>query len=269
MNRFLILLLSVSLFGCGGEKKESAKSSSEDGNKGDANTAATDERKPTGNESNKNSGGGGSRVRTENFFGRGKELNDQNKMKIMALAMHNFHDTFKKFPTSEFADTPMARHKSLSWRIDLLPFLEFSNEFDKFDKSQAWDSGKNKELVNARCKEPFVLSNGNLICTIKHERPVTRFREILDGSSNTVMLLENPMADGDKWTQSVDFSEKDAVKLIKSLKKGEYLLAVMYDGSTRKIHSPEGKNLTDKDVEAIFGYRDATPINEEMFQPAR
>ena len=59
------------------------------------------------------------------------------------------------------------------------------------------------------------------------------------------------------------------MKIVKSLKKGEYLLAVMYDGSTTRIHSPEGKNLSDEDIMAVFGHRDGTITKEEIFQPSK
>ena len=60
----------------------------------------------------------------------------------------------------------------------------------------------------------------------------------------------------------------DAVKLIKALKKGEFLMVAMYDGSAKKVYSPEGKNINDESIAALFNHRDGMPINRDIFSPS-
>ena len=70
---------------------------------------------------------------------------------------------------------------------------------------------------------------------------------------------------GKQWTSPADLKIADGVKLIKSLPKGEYLLAGFYDGSVQKIYSTEGKDLIDEEIAALFNPRDGLPINWDNF----
>jgi prepilin-type N-terminal cleavage/methylation domain-containing protein len=56
----------------------------------------------------------------------------QNNLKQMALACHNFHDTYKKLPPSRIAD-PYG-----TWYVMLLPYLEQGNLFKSWDLTQTY-----------------------------------------------------------------------------------------------------------------------------------
>src|SRR5690606_35850478 len=51
-----------------------------------------------------------------------RRMQSSNNLKQIALAMHNYHDTFKKLPKAEI--TSPAGEPLLSWRVSLLPFIE-------------------------------------------------------------------------------------------------------------------------------------------------
>lgn len=251
MKRFstvLVLSLSVVTFmaGCGGDKGSGNGSSENSSGDGDSS---------------------GSRVRFASAFSAKDDMSDGNEMKQMGLAIHNSHDVYRKLPMFMAMNSKEFNPK-LSWRVMVLPFLEHSPLYDEFDKKQPWDHEKNKSLIE-KGKDSFTLSNGNLICAIKHDKPPQGLRDIRDGMSNTIMLLENPNANGEQWTQPKDIPIDDAVKLIKSLKKNEFLLGLRFDGSLAKIYSPEGKELKDEDIKAIFGYEDAMQTNDEVFRPSK
>lgn len=63
-----------------------------------------------------------------------------NKLKQIGLALHNYHDTFKVFPRGQgWANngatdfSPPATHSAISWRAQILPFLEQSGLYDKIN----------------------------------------------------------------------------------------------------------------------------------------
>ena len=276
IRRWMLLLLVAVLIGCGSDSK--SESDSDSGGK-EKQTAAADpgkkqekigktsdarDSKTPASESSSNS-----RVLTGGNSTDSVDVRDgdMNKLKSVALSMHNYEAVRRKFPMASTGDGRVS--KDLSWRVLVLPYLEFNDEYNKFDVSQSWDSAKNKPLVDSQAKEAFELGNGKLICAIKHDEQPKTLREISDGSSNTIAFMESPAVDASKWTTPVDIEAKDGVKLIKSLKKGEFLLVALYDGSVCKVYSPDGKNLKDEEIAALFGYRDGTPINRDVFLPSK
>ena len=70
----------------------------------------------------------------------------QNNLKQLALALHNYHDTYKTFPwaiTYAADGTPMH-----SWRVAITPFLVQNALYDAYDFRQAWDGPSNVLLAD-------------------------------------------------------------------------------------------------------------------------
>ncbi len=277
IRRWMLLLLVAVLTGCGSDSKSESDSDSggkekqmaadDPGENRESNGKTSDAREPKtpASESSSNS-----RVLTEGNSTDSVDARDgdMNKMKNVALSLHNYQAAFRKFPMASSGDGRVS--KDLSWRVLVLPFIELNDEYDKFDVSQSWDSAKNRPLIDSQAKEAFELGNGNLICAIKHDEQPETFAKIPDGTSNTIALMESPAVDAAQWTTPVDIDVKHGVKLIKSLKKGEFLLAALYDGSVCKVYSPPMERiLKDEEIAALFGYRDGTPINRDVFLPPK
>src|SRR5436190_950128 len=71
-------------------------------------------------------------------------MRSKNNLKQIALALSNYHDAMGRYPN----DTVDKDGKPLlSWRVQLLPYLEQDNLYKQFDFSQAWDSKANKPLL--------------------------------------------------------------------------------------------------------------------------
>lgn len=242
MKVFAVLLVAFSLAGCGSSRNNSSAN----------NQSASNDKDGSHNKS----------TATRELDPRAADIN---KMRQIALAIHNFHDPIYCFPWVARSVNKQVMSDQLSWRIRVLPFVEMANLADKFELKQPWDSQQNKPLIDAG-KDVFTLSNGNLICAIKHEDEARSLDQIVDGTSQTIMLLEHPKVDGEKWTQPIDITEKEAVKLIQSLKKGEFLIAINYDVSSTKVYSPAGKGLRDEEIAAPFGIRDGVHLNKALFQ---
>jgi prepilin-type N-terminal cleavage/methylation domain-containing protein/prepilin-type processing-associated H-X9-DG protein len=67
-----------------------------------------------------------------------------NNMKQLALAFHNFEDTFKRLPVCR-SDTPTEKERS--WVPELLPFVEQQNIRTGYDLNTHWYISPNRELV--------------------------------------------------------------------------------------------------------------------------
>ncbi len=141
-----------------------------------------------------------------------------NQLKQLGLALHNYHDAYGTLPPAYVADSD---GKPLySWRVLLLPYLEEQALYDEFDLNASWDSDHNKPLLEkmpkvyaspfhrrskeARGKTPYLA-----VVDKYAERTVLRptvgrpFREVTDGLSNSVMLIDDP-ARLVEWTKPED-----------------------------------------------------------------
>jgi hypothetical protein len=130
--------------------------------------------------------------------------------------MHNYHDVYKGFPAAYIADED---GKPLhSWRVALLPFLERADLYERYNFNEPWDSPNNLQVAQQmpevfRCPDSpsgpgSNLTNYVVIIGDPSQKPMqslflpnhwTAFREISDGTSNTILVLET--ATPVPWTQ--------------------------------------------------------------------
>ncbi|QDU54226.1 M56 family metallopeptidase [Aeoliella mucimassa] len=122
-----------------------------------------------------------------------------NNMKQLALAMHNYHDTYGHFPAAQnYAEGSKYPH---SWRVALLPFMEQQALYDRYQFDQPWDSPANKQIADTVVKiyqSPFDSpgsTNTSYFAltgpdTIFSDNKGTKFSTITDGTSNTIMFVE-------------------------------------------------------------------------------
>jgi len=169
-----------------------------------------------------------------------------NNLKQIGIAMHNFHDTHRRFATAVKDDDGKPL---LSWRVQLLPFIEQGQLFDQFHMDEPWDSPHNKALIQHM--PPTFSAPGSKAGAgktnyvgLRHEKTIfadqerMAFRDILDGTSNTIMVVE---ADDDQaviWTKpdDLEFDEKKPHAGLGKFRKGGFL-AAMCDGAVHFIPS--------------------------------
>lgn len=137
-----------------------------------------------------------------------------NEMKQIAIAMHNYHDANKQFPARTIRD---AEGKALlSWRVAILPYLEGGGAqlYKEFHLDEPWDSEHNRKLI---ARMPAVYQNPNFAepgktvflalmgeGTIFGEPEGVRIRQIIDGASNTAMIVEADATQAVEWTRPDD-----------------------------------------------------------------
>jgi hypothetical protein len=179
-----------------------------------------------------------------------------NNLKQLALAMHNYHDTYGAFPAAAICDKngkPL-----LSWRVAILPFIEQDNLYKQFHLDEPWDSEHNKKLL-VQVKTfslPNVTKPGETDTYFRvfysnsalfDLRKGVKISQILDGTSNTIMIAE--ASEGVPWTKP-DELEYDPNKPLPKLGKQnpETFLVAMADGSVRTI----SKKISEKTLRAAI-----------------
>ena len=174
-----------------------------------------------------------------------------NNLKQIALAMHNYHDTFGNLPPAAVCDKKAK--PQLSWRVLILPYVEQDNLYKQFKLDEPWDSENNKKLL-AKMPPVYALPGKSKPGdTDTHYRVFVgngagwdwvmggKIAQIADGTSNTLMVVT--AADAVPWTKpdELEFDpEKDMTKLIGLVVNGKAQVA-MFDGSVRTLSKLPGK----------------------------
>ena len=138
-----------------------------------------------------------------------------NQLKTIGIAMHNHHEVYKKFPPPAIFDKngkPL-----LSWRVKLLPFLEQQPLYKEFHLDEPWDSQHNLKLLERmpsvyRCPLSKAADRNHTVyqvpcgpSTIFPAPESTSIRNITDGTSNTILLVETDEEHAVPWTKPDDW----------------------------------------------------------------
>ena len=145
------------------------------------------------------------------------ESQSVNQLKRIGLAMHIYHDQQKTFPP--VAITADGKPK-LSWRVALLPYLEDPGAkelYGEFHLDEPWDSEHNKPLIAKipevyRCPRSKAAARGMTVylapigpTTIFSGPEGTKMRQITDGTSNTILIVEAAEDRAAPWTKPEDW----------------------------------------------------------------
>jgi hypothetical protein len=166
-----------------------------------------------------------------------------NNLKQIGLALHNYHDTYKRFPpayTTDDEGKPL-----LSWRVLILPFAEEEDLYKQFHLDEPWDSPHNRQLVDFMpdlFRSPEMAEDGldTSYVAIVGEGAVftgpkpTPIADIRDGTSNTLMVVESRPRVFSPWTMPKDITY-DPAKPAEGLGAfySDGFHALLADGSVR------------------------------------
>ncbi|MAV37954.1 MAG: hypothetical protein CMJ59_21150 [Planctomycetaceae bacterium] len=185
-----------------------------------------------------------------------------NNLKQIALAFHNYYDTHKRFPTTMMLGPD---GKTLhSWRVAILPYLAADLLYQEYRLDEPWDSDHNQRLLarmpstyrhpsdppDSTASSYYGLSGKT---SVFGEQGLT-FRKIVDGTSNTVLVVEAQR--NIPWTkpQDIPFTPDKLPKLGGYQEEG--FLAAFCDGSVRLIATSVGDEI----LKRYFQYNDGQPI---------
>jgi type II secretory pathway pseudopilin PulG len=193
-----------------------------------------------------------------------RRMSSSNNLKQIAIAMHNYHDVHKHFPPSATFDED--GKPLLSWRVHLLPYLEEQALYKEFKLDEPWDSQNNIKLID---RMPMVFRNpsspmqgpvshyllptgkGTIFADPKKD---TSFRDVRDGSVNTLLVLEVNGESTVTWTKPGDFEHKADAPLqgLGNAHPGGFL-AAFADGSVRFIAGTIDPDLFSRLLEMADG----------------
>jgi hypothetical protein len=184
----------------------------------------------------------------------------------IALACINFADVNNGQMATNIADKD--GKALLSWRVAILPFIEQDNLYRQFKLDEPWDSENNKKLIEkmpkyyapirmkAKAGETFYQTfTGEKALFGPKQKP--RYpASILDGTSNTVLVVEagEPVI----WTKPADlpFDEKKALPKLGGLFDGDFHVG-MCDGSVVLLK----KNPDEKEMKKLIMPADGMVID--------
>ena len=207
-----------------------------------------------------------------------RRMQGANNLKQIGLALHNYHDTYRAMPAAYSTDKD--GKPLLSWRVAILPFIEQQQLYNEFHHDEPWDSEHNKKLIAkmpAIFKAPSSKAAAGMTTYLgvggkkgvitapvdpKNTEPGNGvgLQELLDGTSNTIMVVEASDATAVAWTKPEEWvpDAKDPLKGLIGLRPNGFN-AGFADGSVRFI----SKNVDPEMLRRVFDRDDGMQVNLE------
>jgi hypothetical protein len=166
---------------------------------------------------------------------------DLSNLKLLALAMQNYSDVYKRLPPAVVmgpdGKTPH------SWRVELLPFLDQKHLYDQYRMNEPWDSPHNTlilrqmpDLFRSPFDNPASKASGYYVIagprTVFEGTDGIKIDDILDGTSNTLLIVAAKR--NIPWTRPEDipFDPEKPLPELGGFVPGQFA-AAMADGSAR------------------------------------
>ena len=210
------------------------------------------------------------------------QMTSSNNMRQIGLAILNYESAYQGFPPPVLVSE--SGHK-YSWRIAILQFLDQDGIYDNYRFNEEWNSEFNSELTrnmpavfrhpNAKLDSTsssyFVVTGKKTVfpdlSANANGKPHSKgvgFRQISDGSSNTVMLVESNKAS--HWAEPVDiaFRETGLKKEFGGLSPNG-MNVVFCDGSTRFLD----KSISEKLLVQLLTRSGGEIVSEEQLNATK
>lgn len=148
-----------------------------------------------------------------------RRVSCKNQLHQLGIALHNYHESFNCFPAGSYVmGSSFPMQTGWGWGAMILPYIEQKPLFDRLDFRQGTATGGNLPLIRTtvtqwrcpsdtgpltiHCTTPsafsYELASGNYCGSegILSVMSQTRIRDILDGTSNTLMVGERLVQPG-------------------------------------------------------------------------
>ncbi len=176
-----------------------------------------------------------------------RRADSSNNLKEMGLAMHNYESAYKRLPATAILERGTGQ-PLLSWRVAILPFIEQAALYNEFHLDEPWDSEHNIKLLERMpptyTSKSKKLKPGHTVYvapvneeTLLRKDELSKFSEVTDGLSNTIMLVEASEEAAVPWTKpdDLDIDPANPLNKLKSAATPGIFQAVFGDGSVRAI----------------------------------
>jgi hypothetical protein len=197
----------------------------------------------------------------------------ENSLRQIGLALHNYHDVNAHFPANVYDKdgTPL-----LSWRVQILPYMEQTQVFQRFKLDEAWDSPANKvwsQTVIRTFQTPGRPTNQpwetyfrtftspkdageHRAWLVDGERKGPTFANVTDGTSNTFMVVE--AAEAVPWAKPDDLPYDGRLPLPRLGGAAGSFAVVFGDGSTRTFRRSA---FDERTLRHCISIGDGNPVN--------
>lgn len=184
----------------------------------------------------------------------------ENKLKQVAQAMLKYHAQHDQFPRVAAELDESSDAKGLSWRVHLLPMLGHQELHDRFHFNEPWDSEHNLALVDEmpRVFDTNVTPGETTIVVMRGDQTAwsldksTRIKDILDGTAQTIMLIDAGSKKSITWTKPDEIVDDAGRTLVQQgIARIPTMLVATFDGKTHRV----SRNVSDKDLRALLSPR--------------
>lgn len=144
-----------------------------------------------------------------------RRMQSSNNMRQIMLALLNYESAYRRFPPRASVDKEDGK-PLLSWRVAILPFVEENQLYQEFKQDEPWDSEHNIRLLERMpsvFKHPDIVTPpGNTVYMAPYgegtgwPEETLRFRDITDGTSNSIALVEVTGELSVPWTKPEDLN---------------------------------------------------------------
>jgi len=193
-----------------------------------------------------------------------------NNLKQIAFGMHHYASANKHFPAATGHDAD--GRPLLSWRVDILPYVEQNDLYKQFHLDEPWDSPHNRTLIDrmpaiyrspaSRLKEKgrtsylAMVGNGAALSA----REGTTLKQITDGAAGTILAVEVADQRAAIWTKpdDLEFDPKQPARGLGGLFPGGFH-CLFCDGSAHWIKLPQDPEI----LRALITRTGGEKINRE------
>jgi hypothetical protein len=146
-----------------------------------------------------------------------RRMQSSNNIRQLGLAILNYESAYKRLPPRTIRDK--SGQPLLSWRVAVLPYIEEAGLYQEFHLDEPWDSEHNIRLLPRMPKilqhPKYIGEPGRTVYVAPFHadslwsKDNRRLSEVVDGTSNTIALVEVDDAHAVAWTKPDDLDLDD------------------------------------------------------------
>lgn len=176
-----------------------------------------------------------------------RKMTPELQLRQTVLAALNYESAYQKFPPTTVNDEN--GEPLFSGIARLLPFIEQNAMHDQLRFDEPWDSEHNSQFTTVAIAPFGVDGNGNSTIrfpifpgSLWDDGGEKRFRDIQDGSSNTIFAIHVPEGSESSWADPTPWTISESNPMRDVFGDRDEVLVAMTDGSSRVLKRSQMTN---------------------------